>query len=119
MIDLLNPFGIFLENKLETPNKCLILKMFSEGDAALPALGEEIPKQLASQLPADFLYNTKVVDIRENTFLPAGAEIKSDIIILATEANELVSKLKVMLKPNIVLLLMFTFKLRLHLQTKQ
>jgi hypothetical protein len=48
-------------------------------------------------------------------FTSSGAEIKS-IIILATEA-ELVS-LKVMLKPNIVLLLMFTFKLRLHLQTK-
>jgi hypothetical protein len=41
---------------------------------------EEIPKQLASQLPAYFLYNTKVVDIRENTFYQLGAEIKSDII---------------------------------------
>jgi hypothetical protein len=38
-----------------------VMKMFSEGDAALPALGmEEIPKQLAIQLPADtFFYNTK------------------------------------------------------------
>jgi hypothetical protein len=41
------------------------------------------------------LYNTKVVDIRGNSiFTSTGAEIKSDIIILATEANELVSKLK-------------------------
>jgi hypothetical protein len=97
-----------------------VMKMFSEGDAALPALGmEEIPKQLAIQLPADtFLCTIQKSSIRENSILPAGAEIKSDII-LATEANELVSKLKVMLKPNIVLLLMFTFKLRLHLQTKQ
>ncbi|MFT4983504.1 MAG: phytoene dehydrogenase-like protein [Flavobacterium sp.] len=102
MIDrFFKPFfsGIFLENKLETPNRMFdfVMKMFSEGDAALPALGmEEIPKQLASQLPADtFLYNTKVVDIRENSiFTNTGAEIKSDIIILATEANELVSKLK-------------------------
>ncbi|PKH66669.1 FAD-dependent oxidoreductase [Flavobacterium sp. ALD4] len=102
MIDrFFKPFfsGIFLENKLETPNRMFdfVMKMFSEGDAALPALGmEEIPKQLASQLPADtFLYNTKVVDIRENSiFTSTGAEIKSDIIILATEANELVSKLK-------------------------
>jgi hypothetical protein len=63
-----------------------VMKMFSEGDAALPALGmEEIPKQLASQLPDTFV-QYKVVDIRENTFNP-GAEIKSDIIILATEAN--------------------------------
>ena len=91
--------GIFLENKLETPNRMFdfVMKMFSEGDAALPALGmEEIPKQLAIQLPADtFLYNTKVVDIRGNSiFTSTGAEIKSDIIILATEANEFVSKLK-------------------------
>jgi hypothetical protein len=29
-----------------------VMKMFSEGDAAIPALGmEEIPKQLAKQLP--------------------------------------------------------------------
>jgi phytoene dehydrogenase-like protein len=102
MIDrFFKPFfsGIFLENKLETPNRMFdfVMKMFSEGDAALPALGmEEIPKQLAIQLPADtFLYNTKVVDIRGNSiFTSTGAEIKSDIIILATEANELVSKLK-------------------------
>jgi hypothetical protein len=78
MIDrFLNPFlRIFLENKLETPNRMFdfVMKMFSEGDAALPALGmEEIPKQLAIQLPADtFLYNTKVVDIRENTFYQLG-----------------------------------------------
>jgi hypothetical protein len=58
MIDrFLNPFlRNFLENKLETPNRMFdfVMKMFSEGDAALPALGmEEIPKQLAIQLPAD------------------------------------------------------------------
>jgi hypothetical protein len=92
------------------------MKMFSEGDAASRIRMEEIPKQLAIQLPADTFVH-KVVDIRESIFTSSGAEIKSDII-LATEANELVSKLKVMLKPNIVLL-MFTFKLRLHLQTKQ
>jgi hypothetical protein len=34
-----------------------VMKMFSEGDAALPALGmEEIPKQLAIQLPADTFF---------------------------------------------------------------
>jgi hypothetical protein len=45
-----------------------VMKMFSEGDAT-PALGmEEIPKQLAIQLPADSFFCTiKVVDIRENT----------------------------------------------------
>jgi hypothetical protein len=50
--------GIFLENKLETPIGCLILlwKCFQRR-AALPALGmEEIPKQLAIQLPADTFF---------------------------------------------------------------
>jgi hypothetical protein len=61
MIDrFFKPFSrIFLENKLETPNRMFdfVMKMFSEGDAALPALGmEEIPKQLAIQLPADSFF---------------------------------------------------------------
>lgn len=91
--------GIFLENNLETPNRMFdfVMKMFSEGDAAIPALGmEEIPRQLVSQLPSDcFLYNTKVVDIRDNTiFTNSGIELKSDIIIIATEANELILKSK-------------------------
>jgi hypothetical protein len=36
-----------------------VMKMFSEGDAAIPALGmEEIPKQVAKQLPEDaFIFN--------------------------------------------------------------
>jgi phytoene dehydrogenase-like protein len=91
--------GIFLENNLTTPNRMFdfVMKMFSEGDAAVPALGmEEIPKQLASQLPSDcFTFNTKVVDIKENTiYTNSGAEIQSDIIIIATEATELISKFK-------------------------
>jgi predicted NAD/FAD-dependent oxidoreductase len=41
------------------------------------------------------LYNTKVVDIRDNTiFTNSGIELKSDIIIIATEANELILKSK-------------------------
>jgi hypothetical protein len=61
MIDrFFKPFSRnFLENNLETPNRMFdfVMKMFSEGDAALPALGmEEIPKQLANQLPADTFF---------------------------------------------------------------
>jgi hypothetical protein len=43
-----------------------VMKMFSEGDAAIPALGmEEIPKQVASSCQRmRFLFNTKVVDIQ-------------------------------------------------------
>jgi hypothetical protein len=48
MIDrFFKPFSqVFSRNKLETPNRMFdfVMKMFSEGDAALPALGmEEIP----------------------------------------------------------------------------
>jgi protoporphyrinogen oxidase len=73
------------------------MKMFSEGDAAIPALGmEEIPKQLSKQLPEHaFLFNTKVVDIQANTIITTtGEQIQSDIIILATEATALISKYK-------------------------
>ncbi|NRT14368.1 phytoene dehydrogenase-like protein [Flavobacterium sp. 28A] len=91
--------GIFLENNLSTSNRMFdfVMKMFSEGDAAVPELGmEEIPKQLASQLPEGcFVFNTKVIDIKENTiYTSSGAEIQSDIIIIATEATELISKFK-------------------------
>jgi hypothetical protein len=76
MIDrFLNPFlRVFLENKLETPNRMFdfVMKMFSEGDAT-SRIREEIPKQLAIQLPADtFFVQYKVVDIRENTFYQLG-----------------------------------------------
>mgnify|MGYP003653696025 FL=1 len=91
--------GIFLENNLATSNRMFdfVMKMFSEGDAAIPALGmEEIPKQLAKQLPEHaFLFNTKVVDIQANTIITTtGEQIQSDIIIVATEATALISKYK-------------------------
>ncbi len=102
MIDrFFKPFfsGIFLEDDLQTPNRMFdfVMKMFSEGDAAVPALGmEEIPKQLAKQLPEHaFLFNTKVVDIQANTIITAtGEQIQSDIVILATEATALIAKYK-------------------------
>jgi protoporphyrinogen oxidase len=57
---------------------------------------EEIPKQVAKQLPEDaFIFNTKVVDIQANTIITAtGEQIQSDIIIVATEATALISKYK-------------------------
>jgi hypothetical protein len=60
MIDrFFKPFSRYFLENLETPNRMFdfVMKMFSEGDAALPALGmEEIPKQLANQLPADTFF---------------------------------------------------------------
>jgi hypothetical protein len=72
-----------------------VMKMFSEGDATSRIRYGRNPKTTSYSIACRyFLYNTKVVDIRETAFYQHGAEIKSDIIILATEANELVSKLK-------------------------
>lgn len=89
--------GIFLENNLSTSNRMFdfVMKMFSEGDAAVPELGmEEIPKQLASQLPEGcFVFNTKVIDIKDNIiYTNSGTEIHADIVIIATEATALISK---------------------------
>jgi hypothetical protein len=69
-------------------------------------------------LPADtFFVQYKVVDIRENTFYQLGCWNKIGYYSCYW-GKRTCFEIKVMLKPNIVLLLMFTFKLRLHLQTK-
>jgi predicted NAD/FAD-dependent oxidoreductase len=68
------------------------MKMFSEGDAAVPELGmEEIPKQLAQLLPDDCIfYNHKVKTIENNTIhCENGTTFLSDKIIIATEASGL------------------------------
>lgn len=89
--------GIYLENNLKTSSRIFdfVMKMFSEGDAAIPALGmEEIPKQLASKLPTDcFLFNQKVVDIVDNkVYTEDGQCFEASQILIATNANELSSK---------------------------
>lgn len=87
--------GIFLENELSTSNRMFdfVMKMFSQGDAALPALGmEEIPKQLVALLPENSIhYNNKVIKIENNTiFCDDGKIFTSDKIIIATEATSFV-----------------------------
>lgn len=89
--------GIYLENDLKTSSRIFdfVMKMFSEGDAALPALGmEEIPKQLASKLPKDcFLFNQKVIDIIDNkVYTEDGKYFEASQILIATNANDLSSK---------------------------
>ncbi len=91
--------GIFLENNLTTPNRMFdfVMKMFSDGDAAVPALGmEEIPKQLLAQLPSDCVqYNTTVKTIEGNTITTEnGEKITADSILIATEANKFLAKYK-------------------------
>ena len=95
MIDrFYKPFfsGIFLENNLSTSNRMFdfVMKMFSLGDAAIPALGmEEIPKQLIALLPKNTIqYNLTVSKIENNTIhTESGTIYKSNKIIIATEAT--------------------------------
>ena len=99
MIDrFYKPFfsGIFLENDLKTSSTMFdfVMKMFSEGDAAIPELGmEEIPKQLVAMLPENSIqYNVKVSAIENNKIIcENGLVIETDKIIIATEAIGLAS----------------------------
>ncbi len=100
MIDrFYKPFfsGIFLENDLKTSSNMFdfVMKMFSEGDAALPALGmEEIPKQLVAMLPENsIVYNVKVNAIDKNKIICEDRQIfETDKIIIATEATGFASR---------------------------
>ena len=95
MVDLFyKPFfsGIFLENDLKTSSNMFdfVMKMFSEGDAAIPELGmEEIPKQLLAMLPENSVhYNIRVSKIENNKIIcENGQTFETDKIIIATEAT--------------------------------
>jgi protoporphyrinogen oxidase len=85
--------GIYLENQLTTSNRMFdfVMKMFSDGDVAVPAFGmEEIPKQLVSQLPESSIqYHKNVTKIAENTLtLEDGTTFEANQIVIATNANE-------------------------------
>ncbi|MFV8377951.1 protoporphyrinogen/coproporphyrinogen oxidase [Flavobacterium sp. LB3R33] len=89
--------GIFLENELKTSRRMFdfVMKMFSDGDVAVPALGmEEIPKQLVAMLTEGSIqYNTKVTDIDGNTVtIDDGTVFEANQILLATTANNLTKK---------------------------
>ena len=90
--------GIFLENELQTSRRMFdfVMKMFSDGDVAVPALGmEEIPKQLVAMLPKDSIqYNTKVTSIDGNKVTTLeGTIFEANQILLATTATVLTQKL--------------------------
>ncbi len=85
--------GIYLENNLTTSNRMFdfVMKMFSDGDVAVPAFGmEEIPKQLVRKLPESSIqYHKKVTKIVENTVtLEDGTTFDANQIVIATNANE-------------------------------
>ena len=86
--------GIFLENALSTSSRMFdfVMKMFSDGDVAVPALGmEEIPKQLIALLPQDSIqYHKKVTTIDGNKITTHdGTVFEANQILLATTASAL------------------------------
>jgi phytoene dehydrogenase-like protein len=80
--------GIFLESQLATSSRMFefIYKMFTEGDAALPARGmQAIPEQLAENLhPSEIQTLTSVRGLEGNTlYTDQGQSIEAGHIILA------------------------------------
>jgi len=92
MNQFFRPFmtGIFLEDQLSTSSRMFefVFKMFSEGDAAIPAKGMGmIPKQLAADLsPEELLFHQLVVSV-ENGIVTTqtGLTYRSDFVLIATD----------------------------------
>ena len=83
--------GVFLENELSTSSRKFefVFRMFSQGDAAMPANGMgAIAVQLADNLLPDTVQtNTRVVEVRPNLVrLEGGQELTAANVILACEA---------------------------------
>ena len=93
MIDrFFKPFlgGIFLDSELRSSSRMLhfVFRMFSTGEACLPAEGmEAIPRQLASTLPPECIrIGTKVAQVQDaKVTLITGEEITAKAIVVATE----------------------------------
>ncbi|TFF35760.1 NAD(P)/FAD-dependent oxidoreductase [Mucilaginibacter psychrotolerans] len=82
--------GIFLEEQLSTSSRMFefVFKMFSEGDAAIPAKGMGmIPKQLAECLSAnELLFYQNVSAVDEGLVTTAsGATYQADFVLIATD----------------------------------
>lgn len=108
--------GIFLENGLQTSSRMLefVFKMFSAGNAALPAEGmEAIPRQIAARLKEDTIQTnarvTKVTKTKVTT--ENGNTYECRAVLIATEApaaQQLLGKTDVPTTANSVSCLYFT-----------
>jgi len=83
--------GIFLEKELATSSRLgeFVFRMFSQGDAALPADGmQAIPRQLVERLPDNVLrLNTPAKEIRQGAVeLADGQQLTAGQIVVATDA---------------------------------
>lgn len=97
--------GIFLEKELTTSRRMLdfVFKMFSEGKAAVPAMGMQlIPEQLAEQLPKENIrLNSRVRKIEgQQLSLQDGTQLTAKNILVATEGSGLINDLMPDLKSS-------------------
>lgn len=86
--------GIFLEDQLSTSSRMFefVFKMFSEGDAAIPAKGMGmIPSQLAEGLSADeIIFNEKVKTIDGRSVITFSKSVyRSKYILIATNHTQM------------------------------
>ncbi|WP_321474561.1 NAD(P)/FAD-dependent oxidoreductase [uncultured Paludibaculum sp.] len=96
MIDrFFKPFigGVMLDSKLTVSNRLFefIFKMFTEGDAAVPAEGmQAIPRQLAEALPENSIrFNERVHSIGPGQVkLATGEVLHGKTVVVATEGPE-------------------------------
>ena len=84
--------GVFLEPELQTSRRMFdfVFKMFAEGDATVPAKGmEEIPKQLAANLPAGTIQcDATVASVSSNrVVLESGESFDGKNVVIATDQN--------------------------------
>lgn len=91
--------GIFLEDKLSTSSRMFesVFKMFSEGNAALPAKGMGmIPRQLAKCLSQkEILLNQKVSTVESGCVTTtSGSTYYADFVLIATDQLNLPSPYK-------------------------
>lgn len=83
--------GVFLDAELQTSSRMceFVFRMFSQGDAALPARGMgEIPRQLARQLPRGTVRTNTVVESIEHTnvIVASGERLTARAVVVATPA---------------------------------
>ncbi|MBC7752708.1 MAG: FAD-dependent oxidoreductase [Moraxellaceae bacterium] len=85
--------GVFLDHDLKSGKDffLFLMRCFSLGGTTVPALGmAELPKALASQIPAENIYlNEKVQSWKNNeVYLSSGEVIKADAVICAFDLAE-------------------------------
>jgi phytoene dehydrogenase-like protein len=84
--------GVFLERELQTSSRMFefTFKMFSQGNATLPARGMgEVPRQLASRLaPGTICLGAQVTRIQPGSLtLESGEQLQGDAVVVATDSS--------------------------------